>query len=147
MINMANFDAIAKLASTLAVVVGLVISVLSYTASQRAQAKARALEVAKPFLELRQKLYGEALAAAGVLSNPQVHTKEELVSAHKRFSELYVAELSMVESREVEGQMVALAKQVAPELNEFTPAQKAAYDLAHRLRDSFATDWGVDQKR
>ena len=140
---MENLEVIAKLVSTLAVVAGVVVSVLSYSSAQEAQARARELEAAKPFLELRQRLYGEALAAAGVLANPKVHSAHELEAANRRFRSLYVAELSMVESPEVEAQMIALAAQVAPDLHEFTPAQTAAYDLAHQLRDSFVADWGI----
>jgi hypothetical protein len=85
--------------------------------------------------------------AAAVLANPDTHTPEELTAAKKRFRELYVSELSMVEAPEVESKMVALARQIDPELTTFTPAQQAAYDLAHALRASFTAAYGVDDKR
>jgi hypothetical protein len=94
---------------------GVVFSVWSFNATQQ-------LEVSKPFLELRLKLYTEAAKVAAVLANE-----------------------SMVEGREVEKQMKALAAKIAPELMELTPAQGAAYDLAHALRDSFASDWRVSR--
>ena len=128
---------ISEIIRTLAVVAGVVISVLSYLSTQRAQARTRQIEAAKPFLELRQKLYGEALRAAAVLTNPSTHNQAEIAEANKRFRDLYVAELSMVEPPEVESRMRTLAEAVAPDLNEFTPAQDAAYQLAHALRDSF----------
>ncbi len=85
----------------------------------------------------------EAVKQAGILANPDDHTKDELTAARKRFRELYVSELSMVESREVETEMVSLAQEIDPGLIAWTPLQKAAYDLAHALRDSFASSWGI----
>jgi hypothetical protein len=128
----------AEMIKTLAIVGGVVISVLSYQSGQRAQARARQVEAARPLMELRQRLYGEALRAAAVLANPNAHSQDEILVANKRFRSLYVAELSMVEPPEVEREMWALASEIAPDLLEFTPAQNAAYELAHVLRDSFA---------
>jgi hypothetical protein len=139
-------DVAATSVQVLAVVAGVVISVLSFNSTREKEAAARQLEAAKPFLELRQKLYLEALKAAAVLVNPETHTADELQAAKKRFRELYVAELSMVETRGVEMQMVALARQIDPDLLKLTPPQSAAYDLAHVLRDSFRAAWSVDQK-
>ena len=65
--------------------------------------------------------------------------------AKKRFRELYVAELSMVEAPEVEAKMVALANEIDPEVTNFTVAQAAAYQLAHALRDSFVVDWKINR--
>jgi hypothetical protein len=85
----------------------------------------------------------EAVQQAGILANPSDHTADEMKAARRRFRELYVAELSMVESPWVETKMVELAKQIDPGLIPFTPAQKAAFDLSHALRDSFMAFWGV----
>src|SRR5262245_6747472 len=137
---------LAQTVQVLSVVVGVVISVLSFTATREEEAEVRRLEARQPFLELRQKLYREALKAAAVLSTPEAHSEEEIRAAKKRFSELYVAELSMVESPEVERYMVELAKNIAPELTSLSPAQRAAYDLGHALRDSFVTSWGLSPK-
>ncbi len=136
----------ATTAQVLSVVVGVVISVLSFNATRVKEAEALRLEAAKPFLQLRQKVYTEAVKAAAVLSDPDSHTPEELSKAQKRFRELYVAELSMVESKEVEKKMVALAKIIDPSLASFSPAQQAAYDLAHALRDTFISTWGINEK-
>jgi hypothetical protein len=141
---------VAKLVQVLSVVAGVVLSIWSFNATRQKEAAAleaeaaqRKAEAAAPFLKLRQGLYAEAVKAAAVLATPQVHTADELATAKKRFAELYVAELSMVEAQSVEGQMVAMAKQVYPELLNFTNAQRAAYDLAHALRDSFVESWNV----
>jgi hypothetical protein len=133
----------ATLAEVLSVVVGVVITVLSFNATRKKEAEARQLETAKPFLQLQQRLYTEAVKMAAILANPDTHTQEELSVAKKRFGELYVSELSMVEPPKVEKKMKALAAQIYPELTNFTPAQTAAYDLAHALRDTFMISWRI----
>lgn len=141
-----TFDVIASLVQVISVVIGIVISVLSFNATRKKEAQARELEAAKPFFTLRQSLYSEAVKSAGILSNPEVHTKEEMSRARARFRELYVAELSMVEAKEVEFKMKMLAEQIDPELLRMTPAQSAAYDLAHALRDTFVSSWKIKQE-
>jgi hypothetical protein len=127
----------------MSVVAGVVISVMSFNATREKEAEARELEAAKPFFTLRQNLYSEAVKAAGVLANPEVHSKEEIANSRKRFRELYVAELTMVEAKEVEATMKAMAASVDPDLLKMTKAQIAAYNLAHALRDTFANSWKV----
>jgi hypothetical protein len=139
-------SSLATSAQVLSVVVGVVITILSFNFTRQKEAEARQVESARPFLQLRQNLYTEAVKAAAILANPDTHTQEELAAAKKRFRELYVSELSMVEAPEVETKMVALAAQIDPELTKFTPAQDAAYALAHALRDSFVASWGVERR-
>jgi hypothetical protein len=139
----ANMGGLASFVQVVSVVVGVVISVLSFNAARQAEAAARQHESAKPFLQLRQNLYMETLKAAGILTNADTHTSEELVAAKKRIRELYVAELSMVEAPEVEWKMVALAGQIDKDLIVLTPSQNAAYELSHALRDSFVSSWGI----
>jgi hypothetical protein len=147
-------EMVAKTVQVVSVVVGVVISVLSFNAARNnelvareKEVAARRLEAVKPFLELRQKVYMEALKTAAVLTEPEgYYTQKELGEAKRRFRALYVAELSMVESREVEEQMVQLAEKIDPRLKRLTEAQQAAYDLSHALRDSFVASWGITQK-
>lgn len=164
-------DSAAKLIQAIVVVVGVVVSVLSFNAARdteahatKAQAEAKSLEFAKyrdqrenelikrkaegakPFLELRQRLYSEAVQTAAVLGNPKDHSEDEIKKAKKRFRELYVAELSLVEGLGVEEKMVGLAKAVDRELLTLTAEQLAALDLAHALRDSLVRSWGVDEE-
>src|SRR6185503_9480693 len=101
----------------------------------------RHAEAATPFLQLRQRLYLEAVQVAAVLANPEDHTKEELNTAQKRFRDLYVVELSLVEGIGVEKNMIKLAETVNPELTVLNEKQKAAYALAHALRDSLVKSW------
>jgi hypothetical protein len=145
-------DTLSKFVQVISVVVGVVISIWSVTSAQKSEAEARAkeaetrkLELAKPFLEQRQSFYLEALRTAAVLANPETETEADLAAAKKRFRELYVAELSMVECPSVEGAMVRLAQTIDKDLTNFTPAQSAAYDLAHKLRDTFVLSWGIEE--
>ena len=143
----------ATTAQVLSVVAGVVISVRSFNASQDRdavarirEADARCLEARKPFLTLRQTLYNEAVTSAAVLVNPEVHTADELLTAKKKFRDLYVAELSMVESPEVATAMVALAKIIDPPLVTFTGPQKLAFDLSKVLGKTYAEDWNWKKK-
>ena len=127
---------VAQLASVLSVVVGVVISVLSFNRTRR-------LEAAAPALELRQNLYRETARIIAIIVNPGLHTPAEIDAARKRFRELYVCELSMVEDHSVEAKMFELARLIDPEATQFTPEQSAAYYLAHALRDSFVSSWRI----
>jgi hypothetical protein len=139
-------ELVATTVQVISVVVGVVISVLSFNDTRSKEALARTIEAQKPFLELRQKLYLEALKQAAILATPNDHSAAELKAARSRFRELYVAELSMVEAPEVEGKMKALAGTIDPELTNFTDAQTAAYHLSHALRDSFVEDWNIKKR-
>jgi len=148
-----HMERLFKTVQVLSIVAGVVISVLSFNQArkqeaiaQQAEAGKQQLEAAKPFLELRQRVYLDAVKQAAILANPEVHSKDEIEAARKRFRELYVAELSMVEGANVEAEMVQVARAVDPDLLKLSPAQKAAYDLAHALRNSLVTSWNVDEK-
>jgi hypothetical protein len=148
-----NLERLFKTVQVLSIVAGVVVSVLSFNqarkqeaVAQQAEAGKQQLEAAKPFLELRQRLYLDAVKQAAILATPQVHSKDEIEAARKRFRELYVAELSMVEGASVEAEMIKLAEQVDPEIRKLNSAQTAAYNLSHVLRNSLVTSWNVDEK-
>src|SRR5262245_56043771 len=111
-----SISSVSKTVQVVSVVVGVVISVLSFNAERTHEAEARQIEASKPLIELHQRLYGEAMKAAAILANGDGYNAEERSAAKRRFRELYVAELSMVESREVVAKMVALAGSVDPSL-------------------------------
>jgi uncharacterized membrane-anchored protein YhcB (DUF1043 family) len=134
---------IASTVQIVSVVVGVVISVLSFNDARKRAAAASELESAKPFLDLRQKLYVEAVHAAAVLVNQETHTADEIKIAKARFRDLYVAELSMVEDPAVEAKMKELATRIDSELVPLKDARKAAYDLSHALRDSFTKTYKI----
>jgi hypothetical protein len=134
----------SKLVQVLAVVSGVVVSVLSFNGARlkeaevrEKEAQTRRIEAGKPFVELRQKLYRETLQNAAILANADIHTAEEVNAARKRFRNLYVVELSMVENASVAGAMVKLAKVVDPQLVAMTAQQQAAYSLARTIGASF----------
>jgi hypothetical protein len=138
------FESVVKLVQVVSVVTGVVVSVLSFNAardkeaeSRSKEADARQVEARKPFIQLRQKLYQETLQTAAILANADIHTQSEVDAARKRFRNLYVAELSMVETKEVAGQMVKFATVVDPALTSMTGKQSAAFTLAHKIAESF----------
>ena len=166
-----RLDSISKSVQVISIVIGVVISVLSFNHTRQKDADARLaeaqarefelrqyydqrkaeadkqeIEAAKPFLELRQNRYMETVQVAAVLSSPDVHTPDEIKKARKRFWELYWAELSMVEDAKIEGAMIKLGDSLNPNLNP-TPQQNAAYELAHALRDSLTKSWGVSENK
>lgn len=121
----------------LSVVAGVVISVLSFNAARVKEADARALEADKPFVELRRCVYLEAVKTAAIIANPEGRTQDELDKAKRRFRELYVAELTMVEDPAVASSMVHLAQAIDPELTQLSPAQTAALRLAEALKAGY----------
>jgi hypothetical protein len=148
-----RLEIISKTVQVVSVVAGVVISLLSFNHARQQEAHARAMEAekqkveaAKDFLGLRQRLYLETVQQAAVLANPEIHSQREIDKARKRFRQLYVAELSMIEAMSVEQAMMNLAQQIDPDLVQMTPKQAAAYKLSHALRDSLTTSWKLDQK-
>lgn len=157
-------ETISSLIQVVSVVAGVVISVLSFNQAREQEAKTRELEIkkyndqrndelrrqrieaAKPFLDMRQKRYADAIQQAGILANPDTHTKAELDKAKQRFQELYWADLGLVEDSSVAGAMFDLSQKLG--LNsEPTDAQRLSLDLAHKLRDSLLDSWGIGKEK
>jgi ABC-type branched-subunit amino acid transport system ATPase component len=132
-----NLELLASTVQVLSVVAGVVISVLSFNATRVKEAEARALEADKPFVELRRSTYLEAVKTAAIIANPEGRSPDDLSKAKRRFRELYVAELTMVEDLEVAQKMVNLAKAVDPELEKLTQGQNAALELARALKSGY----------
>ncbi|MEI8211049.1 MAG: hypothetical protein WCI02_02795 [Planctomycetota bacterium] len=154
-----------KIAQTVAIVAGMLGSVWTYNVgrqheasvrydreeeqreTKKKEAEALRIQVLQPFLKLRQERYEEVSKVVAKLAN---HPREsdEFKNAYSRFKELYVVELSMVESLEVEAAMkrfaIALrdASETPEEITQFDRVQKAAFDLSHDLRNSLCNDYG-----
>lgn len=133
-----------SLVQVLSVIVGVVISVWSFNAARSKEAEARgleaearAIEADKAFVELRRATYLEAVKTAAIIANREGRTDDELAKAKRRFRELYVAELTMVEDAEVASRMVSLAQAVDPALTQLTPEQLAALHLAQALKAGY----------
>lgn len=153
----------ATLIQVMTVVAGVVISIMSFNFTRNRELEVRAaeakryedqrndeherrrIEAAKPFLEMRQQKYMEAIKVAGVLATPADHTAAEITAARKRFAELYYAELALVEGKDIESAMIRLAESLGT-ISEPTPGQQETLQLAHVLRDSLIRAWGVDHK-
>jgi hypothetical protein len=136
-------ESVAKSITAVTAIIGVVISVVSYKAAKEKEAVSRKIEAAKSFLELRQKLYLEALSLASILASKSLHTEEEVAKAKKRFAELYWGELSLIEAPEIEEKMIAVAKAEGL-FNKPDSTQIATYNLAHSMRESLVKSWGMD---
>jgi hypothetical protein len=132
-----KLELLASTVQVVSVVTGVVISVLSFNATRIKEAEARKIEAERPFKRLRQDVYLEAVKTAAVIATPEGRTSDDITKAKRRFRELYVAELSMVEDEAVEQKMVALAGAVDPELLNLNPGQRAALELARALRTAY----------
>ena len=132
-----KLELLASTVQVLSVVIGVVVSVWSLNTTRLKEAEARALEADKPFVELRRKTYLEAVKTAAIIATPEGRSPEELVAAKRRFRELYVAELTMVEDGDVARRMVQLAEAVDPDLRNSSPAQLAALQLAQALKAGY----------
>jgi hypothetical protein len=86
----------------------------------------------------------EAVEVAATLSSPELHTAAETEKARKRFWELYWSELSMVEDAIVEKAMMNLGDSLAN--SEPSAVKNASYQLAHAVRDSLASSWGLSAR-
>ena len=137
---------VSILGSTIAYCVTWAKEIEARKAAETATATARKIEARRPFLDLRQQRYVEIgqVVATLVASPPSDPENETIRKARQRFRELYIIELSMVESPVVEAEMKALAKQIDPTLVELDRSQRRALDLAHALRDSFSGDFGLE---
>ena len=132
-----RLELIASTVQVLSVVVGVVLSVFSFNLTRQKEADARRLEAEKPLAELRRTIYLEAAKTAAIIANPIERPASDVAAAKRRFRELYVSELAMVETPDVEAKMVDLAGAVDPELRSLTPAQVAALKLARALKESY----------
>lgn len=141
-----KLELLASTVQVVSVVSGVVISVLSFNATRDKESEARKIEAEKPFVELQRKIYLETVQTAAIIANPDGRSTDELLKAKRRFRELYVAELTMVEDRNVEQGMVALAAAVDPDLRNLTPGQRAALDLAKALSSAYVNPREVGQK-
>nr|WP_320015705.1 hypothetical protein [uncultured Desulfobacter sp.] len=83
----------------------------------------------------------EAAKTAAIIANPEGRSPDDLSKAKRRFRELYVAELTMVEDRDVEAKMVSLAKAVDPDLGKLTEGQRAALNLARALKTGYTNPY------
>lgn len=167
--TVSNLDQLLKFVQSISVVAGVVVSTWTVShaiqmdaVARKAEADKRSLELqqfdhrrqmdvvtkareaALPFLKLRMEKYLDAVKVAGVLADKNLHTADEYQVAVKRFWELYWAELSMVETKDVEAMMVGVKQEIAPD-HKKTELQTAILALAQSIRQSTARSWGIEE--
>jgi hypothetical protein len=108
-------------------------------------------EARKPFLQRQQELYFEAATQAAKLAT--LNGGPEREGARKRFYQLFWGEMSVVEDRAVEEEMVKFKQALEAYEAEKSENQQASRSeleqrslrLAWSCRDSLARGWGYDR--
>ena len=145
-----TFELIIQTIQFLSVVVGVVISVLTYNDTQKstaaariaetnariAETNARIAETKLPFMELRRTVYVNTVKTIAelVTAEPKTPAYE---TALKRFRQLYIAELTMVETKDVAEEMVKIAKVIDPNLVLLSAPQQSALSISRALGASY----------
>lgn len=134
-----KLEMLVSTAQVFSVVAGVVVSVLSFNVTLQKEAEVRRIEAEKPFQELRRAVYLETVKTAAVIATAADRPASEVAKAKRRFWELYIAELAMVDESDVAERMVALAKAGDPDLVQLSPQQLAALQLSRALGSSYTT--------
>jgi hypothetical protein len=157
----------SRLVQVVSVVVGVVISVISVNTTRQQQAQAenatrqqqvqadiaesrrRAVEAAKPFLEMQQKRYEETLHTIAVLATPENHTAAERATATQRFWDLKWSELGMVEGPEVHKAMEKVASDLFKKNrgDAVDTLHEDIFQLSLAMRSSLMGTWGIDPQK
>jgi hypothetical protein len=121
---------------------GLALGVMNYLATVRKDVETRNLEARKTYLTRQLDLYTDATRSAAKIATLTADSPE-YARALNRFWELYWGELSMVESREVEGAMKQMGDCLNGNCSGCPHLRRCSLDLAHACRRSLAESWGV----
>lgn len=138
-----TFELVTQTIQFVSIVVGVVISVLNYNETQKSNnetqksdAAARIAETKKPFMELRRKVYVDTVQTIAQLVTNDAKTPA-YDTALKRFRQLYIAELTMVETADVAREMVQIATLIDPKLVSLSEPQRSALSLSSALGTSY----------
>lgn len=131
-----------KFAQTISIIIGIVVSAVSYYSARAKEALARQIEAQAPFLKLRQERYVEIGEVVATLVS-HAPESDEYAIAKTRFRGLYIMQLTMVESPEVATRMVQLADEIDPTLRKLNTKERRALNLAGALQRSFCSDLGM----
>jgi hypothetical protein len=110
-------------------------------AEARRTAETRRIEATRPYLDKQLALYTEATRVTAIIATST--DSQEVEKALKRFKELYVGELALVERGSVAGAMVAFREALDERKGQEWLAP-LALNLAHVCRDELAASWGTD---
>jgi hypothetical protein len=125
---------------------GLALGVMNYLTTIRKDAETRNLEARKQYLTRQLDLYTDTTRAAAKIATLAPESPEH-ARALARFWELYWGELSMVESRAVEGAMKSMGDCLSGDCHRCPNLKQCSLDLAHACRRSLADSWGVPDWR
>ena len=141
---MLDVEKTIKLVGAIVTIGGLALGVANYLSTIRKDAETRNLEARKQFLTRQLELYTDATRTAAKLANLDTSSSER-PPVERRFWELYWGELSMVESREVEGAMKRMGDCLGGNCDGCpgSDLRQCALALAHACRRSLAESWGV----
>ena len=138
-----NIDKAIKVLGFLFALGSILWAIHQYTDSIQSSNRAKVLEIKKSFLERQLNLYTEATLTASKLATNE--TPEEFDRHYKRFWELYWGELALVESKDVEGAMVSLGKELKKSKPDKEKLQTLSLNLAHACRLSIHQSWKIDE--
>jgi hypothetical protein len=141
---MLDVEKTIKLVGAIVTIGGLALGVANYLSTLRKDAETRNLEARKQFLTRQLELYTDATRTAAKLANLDTSSSDR-PAVERRFWELYWGELSMVESREVEGAMKRMGDCLGGNCGgcPASDLRQCALALAHACRQSLAESWGV----
>ena len=127
-----TLEAAVKLVTVGVSVVALIWGGVSFLIAKR-------LEARRPYLDYQLELYKETTKVAVTLATST--DSAEVDTARKRFYRLYWSELALIETPEVESQMVKFERALKASSDSL---QYQALYLAHVLRSSLAKSWGIE---
>ena len=139
------------LATVIAVCIGIFSSIAAFNDAKRneavardqealarqKEAEAREAEAMRPFIEMKRQRYVEILQVVGTLAAPD-QDPVKTTKAKRRFWELYWAELTLVEDKDIEKAMKDLGALFEPNLKP-SELQGQTYRFAHLIRQKLLT--------
>lgn len=133
------WDTWLKIVGIAGIAVGGIFTYWQYFDGVERQERTALIEAQKPFLSLRQELYGQATKAVSVLASST--DVKALAEAEATFWSLYWGGLATVESKKVEGIMVQIGNCLPnPKCGD---RRQLSLDLAHAIREESADAWNV----
>ena len=135
-----TIDALCKIATALALVIGGGLTAFSYITNREAQTRSAAIEAKQPFLQRQLGAYVDVSSTLAIL----VASKDpsELAKAKEHFWNLYWGQLRVVEEPGVGESMDRIAKCL--DQNPQCPAiENLVTDLTNECRHSLETNWEI----
>ena len=136
-----TIDAFCKIATALAVVVGVAFTAYSYVSNRTAQTKSMQIEAEKPYLEKRLEFYLDATSTVASIATSK--NPDQVSKSKEHFSQLIYGPLRVVSTPEVINQMSAINECFGTEAGcTPTKLQGMAWELARLCGASMKAEWG-----